>query len=195
MTKKINFLVLGVVAALVLGSGLALDNAFAHGVKNFPVNLGDGIERSITVVMGHTNEPTHSQKSGVHDGKHAMEIFLRDSNTGLDLAGATLVADKFYFKDLKSFEKADSPYDADAVVTGVPVNPVHGDPGHYHINQILSESGIYGYKVTGNIDYFGVADVPVELTAFCREAPGKFNSNFWFGGFGCTTELKDSNFP
>lgn len=195
MTSKNHFLVLGAITAVILGTTLAFDSASAHGVKSIPVDLGDGTERGITFVMGHTNEPTYAQEKGVHDGKHPMEIFLSDANTGLDLADADLTADKFYFKNLKSFEKAQSPFDADAVVTGVPVAAVHGDPGHFQVRQVLSEPGIYGYHVTGTISYFGVHDIPVDITAFCRDAPSKFNSDNWFGGFGCTTDIKDSNYP
>lgn len=194
--NKTSRFLMAFVAAVMLVSTIATEQqAFAHGRTNIPVTLPNGEERAITFVMGHTNEPTYGQEKGIHDGKHSMEIFLRDAATGLDIATANLQADKFFFKSEKSFDKAESIDDADAVERDVQVRGVHGDPGHFHARQVLAEPGIYRYHVTGTINYFGVSDIPVDITAFCRDAPSKFNSQGWLGGFGCTADIDDSNFP
>lgn len=76
----------------------------------------------------------------------------------LPLYDASLTADKYYFKDILSFERADSPEDADAIEMGVTVGGVFGEAGHYLARQV-QKPGIYGYRVNGTISYFGVSDV------------------------------------
>lgn len=170
-------------------------DASAHGRTTIPVTLPNGETRTITFVMGHSNEPTHAAEPGIHDGNHPMEVFLRDSATSLDISSAELKADKFYFKDIKEFNRASSPYNARSIERDIPVNPVHGEPGNFVTHQIHSDSGIYGYRVTGTISYFGVAEASVEITAFCRDATPKFNSEGWSGGFGCTENINNIMFP
>ena len=102
--------------------------------------------------------------------------------------------DKYYYKNDKKFNKAAEkgfePRETDVTVSGV-----HGDPGHYFARQILAQPGIYGYHVTGTVSYFGVVDVPIDVKAFCRDAPSNDFTTLWFGGFGCTTDVDDSKFP
>src|SRR5581483_11720083 len=86
--------------------------AFAHAGNVFNVPNGVVTGKQVQMFLGHSNEPTYGVQPGVHDGKHPMEIFLTDKATSLPLAGAQLKADMFYFKDLKSFNKATSPYQA-----------------------------------------------------------------------------------
>ena len=187
------FLVASIASVMVL-AGVASEQAFAHGGQGFFVNLPNGESRQITVVIGHNNEPTTAQETGKASGNHPMELFIRDSATGLNLADADLKVDKYYYKNDKKFNKAAEkgfePRETDVAVTGV-----HGDPGHYFARQILAQPGIYGYHVTGTVSYFGVVDVPIDLKAFCRDAPANDFTSLWFGGFGCTADVDDGKFP
>ncbi len=189
------FLVASVASVMVL-AGTASEQAFAHGGQVFGFDLPNGEKRFITVIMGHNNEPTTAQESGKASGNHPMELFIRDTRTGLDLADADLVVDKYYYKDDKKFnkavEKGFEPLETDVAVRGV-----HGDPGHYFARQILAEPGIYGYHVTGTVNYFGVMPVEIDVKAICRDAPdpSAFNNPSWFGGFGCTADVDDGKFP
>ena len=187
------FLVASIASVMVL-AGVASEQAFAHGGQGFFVNLPNGESRQITVVIGHNNEPTTAQETGKSSGNHPMELFIRDSATGLNLADADLKVDKYYYKNDKKFNKAAEkgfePRETDVTVSGV-----HGDPGHYFARQILAQPGIYGYHVTGTVSYFGVVDVPIDVKAFCRDAPSNDFTTLWFGGFGCTTDVDDSKFP
>ena len=187
------FLVASIASVMVL-AGVASEQAFAHGGQGFFVNLPNGESRQITVVIGHNNEPTTAQETGKASGNHPMELFIRDSATGLNLADADLKVDKYYYKNDKKFNKAAKkgfePRETDVTVSGV-----HGDPGHYFARQILAQPGIYGYHVTGTVSYFGVVDVPIDVKAFCRDAPSNDFTTLWFGGFGCTTDVDDSKFP
>lgn len=188
-------LLLMLVAVTIVASLAISEEAFAHGRASIPVTLPNGETRTITFVMGHSNEPTYAAEPGIHDGKHPLEVFLRDSATGLDISNADLKADKFFFRDVREFEMADSPDDARFIKRDVSVSHVFGDPGHFVTHQVHSDPGIYGYHVTGTISYFGVTEVPVDITAFCREAPSKFNSEGWQGGFGCTDNINDTKSP
>ena len=187
------FLVASIASVMVL-AGVASEQVFAHGGQGFFVNLPNGESRQITVVIGHNNEPTTAQETGKSSGNHPMELFIRDSATGLNLADADLKVDKYYYKNDKKFNKAAEkgfePRETDVTVSGV-----HGDPGHYFARQILAQPGIYGYHVTGTVSYFGVVDVPIDVKAFCRDAPSNDFTTLWFGGFGCTTDVDDSKFP
>ena len=187
------FLVASIASVMVL-AGVASEQAFAHGGQGFFVNLPNGESRQITVVIGHNNEPTTAQETGQSSGNHPMELFIRDSATGLNLADADLKVDKYYYKNDKKFNKAAEkgfePRETDVTVSGV-----HGDPGHYFARQILAQPGIYGYHVTGTVSYFGVVDVPIDVKAFCRDAPSNDFTTLWFGGFGCTVDVDDSKFP
>ena len=194
--SKIQLFLVASIASVMLLAGIASEQAFAHGGQVIGFNLPNGEHRLITVIMGHNSEPTAAQESGKHDGKHPMELFISDTRTGLNLPDAKLTVDKYYYKNDKAFNKAAEngfdPREKDVAVSGV-----HGDPGHYFARQILAKPGIYGYHVTGTVDYFGVKDVQIDVKAICRDAPdpSKFNNPSWFGGFGCTADIDDSKFP
>ena len=83
------FLVASIASVMVL-AGVASEQAFAHGGQGFFVTLPNGESRQITVVIGHNNEPTTAQETGQSSGNHPMELFIRDSATGLNLADADL---------------------------------------------------------------------------------------------------------
>ncbi len=79
---------------IVLSSVTILLPAFAHSETVLPV-IGDHLEvKSITVVVGHSNEPAYGVKPGIHDGEHGLEVLLSDSSTGLPIGNAELKADK-----------------------------------------------------------------------------------------------------
>lgn len=189
-----------VIAAFALGllatTGAAVP-AFAHAHTTLTLEDEQVAGKEIELVLGHENEPTFGARPGIHDGKHGLEVMISDAATGLPLTGATLQADKYYFKDFASFEKVDSVDDADAIEEGVTVGGVFGDAGHYVARQV-QQPGIYGYRLYGNVSYFGVSTVPIDTTVFCRSNEGdtsKFNSDGWAGGFGCTGSIDDSRFP
>jgi hypothetical protein len=174
--------------------------AFPHAGIVINPNPSDPNQQNanpISLFLGHTNEPTFGVREGVHDGKHGVEVFLSDAATELPISGAQLTVDKYYFEDFDSFNAASSPNDADDIQTGVPLPEAFGDKGHYLTRQI-QQPGIYGYKLSGTINYYGVAQVPVSTTVFCSLAghdTTKFNSPGWFGGFGCTENIEDIYFP
>ena len=195
-SKTISMLMVASVGAVLL-SVVGSEQAFAHGGQIIgPFVLPNGEERFITVIMGHNNEPTTAYEWGKTDGNHPMELFITDTRTGLNLGTASLSVDKYFYKNDKSFEKA-AENGFEPLNTDVSVSAVHGDPGHYFARQILSEPGIYGYHVTGTVNYFGVMDVPIDVKAVCRDAPNAsaFNNPTWFGGFGCPTDIDDGKFP
>jgi hypothetical protein len=177
-------------------STVATQQVFAHSLRNesFTVHEKD---HTIFVVLGHADEPTYGVENGIHDGRHNMEIFLSDEATGLPLKGANLKADMYYFNSIQKFNNATSPNNAQSIKTGVTVNSVYGDPGHYVIRELQSP-GIYGYHIYGTMSYFGVHDQPIDTTVFCKSTRGdtsKFNSPGWFGSFGCTDDIREITFP
>ena len=182
------------VAAVMLLAAVGPEQAFAHGGKLFGFPVDDAGFRMITIVIGHNDEPTRAQEEGKWTGEHPMELFISDTFTGLNLPDADLLVDKYYYKNDKKFNKAmDKGFEP--IETGVPVTAVHGDPGHFFARQILAQPGIYGYHVTGAVDYFGVKDVQINVKAFCRDAPENDFTTLWFGGFGCTADVDDGKFP
>ena len=185
------------VAAIMLLSVVSPNQVFAHGGQVIEFDLPDNLgKRWITIIMGHNNEPTTAHEWGKASGNHPMELFITDTRTGLNLGTASLTVDKYFYKSDKAFEKATKD-GFEPLETDVSVSAVHGDPGHYFARQILSEPGIYGYHVTGTVNYFGVMDVPIDVKAVCRDAPdtSAFNNPTWFGGFGCPTDIDDGKFP
>jgi hypothetical protein len=189
-------IILGVIAGIILVSIIDIQDVYAHSSLKKTIDV-HGHEKIIRMVLGHTNEPTFGVAPGIHDGKHNMEVLLSDDATRLPLAGAQLKADMFYFKDIKSFNKADSPTKADEVKTGISIGSVFGDPGHYIIRE-LQEPGIYGYRVYGTISYFGVETTNIDSTVFCKSSTGittKFNSPDWSGSYGCTENIDTIKFP
>ncbi len=194
--NKTQLLLLSSVLAVALLSTVATQQVFAHSVRNESFTA-HGTLHTIQVVLGHTDEPTYGFENGVHSGKHNLEITLSDQPTKLRLNSANLKADMYYFKDIKKFNKATSVKDATDVKTGVTVNSVFGDSGHYIIRE-LQTPGIYGYHIYGTINYFGIHNQPIDVTIFCKSTQGdttKFNSGGWFGSFGCTDDIKDIKFP
>jgi len=170
-------------------------NAFAHAHMTLTPEIEN--VNPISMVIGHTNEPTFGVKPGVHDGKHDLEIFLEDANTALSLSGANLTVDKYYFKDLRSFERASSLDRADQIEKNVIVEEAFGEPGHYVSDQIV-QPGIYGYRLYGTINYFSVAEVPVDTTVFCNTDAGntsRFNSEGGGGGYVCTEDSSELYWP
>jgi len=202
MKQTTNFAILGIVAGIALVSTVGMQDASAHQLA---VLFGDDDTNNIFFVLGHTNEPAFGVDPGVHDGKHNMEIRLSDDATDLDLpeGDTNLLLDKYYFKSVKKYNKAESVEDATQVVKDFPIGQAFNDPGHYIHRQIIQD-GIYGYRVHGTIDYFGVGDRDVDITFFCAadgmDDPAKFESvgplgAITFGEFGCPESTDDIKFP
>lgn len=182
--------------ALMLSAG-TIQSASAHGHFTLPVDDPHLQGKRVVMVIGHSSEPAFGVEPGVTDGLHHLELSLADFDTKMPLAGAQLKADKYYFKDIESFNAADSPGDASANQTGVAVSGVFGQAGFYQARQLVSE-GIYGYRIYGTIDYFGEASIPIDVTAFCRSTEGnttKFNSPGFAGGYGCVPGVETLAFP
>ncbi|MDP8888866.1 MAG: hypothetical protein M3M89_04490 [Thermoproteota archaeon] len=157
----------------------------------------------ISLVLGHSNEPAFGVEPGVHDGMHSVEVSLEDTNTTLPLVGADLRIDKYYFRDFESFQNATSPEQADQVEQNITVGEVFGEPGQYRAPQIV-QPGIYGYRLYGTINYFEVAEVPIDTVFFCTldsdddgitANTSKFNSEGWGGEYGCVSDINDIYFP
>lgn len=198
--QKRSVLVLASIAAalsFMLVSGATMQQAFAHASLTLEVDEEPVEGKEIRVTVGHTNEPTFGAKPGIHDGKHNFEVLLADSDTRLPLTGASLKVDKYYFEDIKAFNKAESLDDADDIEKGITVGSVFGDPGHYMTRQVQKD-GIYGYRLYGTINYFGEASVDIDATVFCTPPKGnteEFNEGDWKGSYGCTEDIDDILFP
>jgi hypothetical protein len=100
---------------------------------------------------------------------------------------------------LRSFDSAASVDDADQIQEGVDVGAVFGETGSYLARQIVAD-GIYGYRLHGNVYYFGAANVTIDSTIFCTfpDDEGnttKFNSPGWSGSFGCPQDIDTIAFP
>ena len=149
-----------------------------------------------TIIIGHDNEPAFGHEKGVWLGKHNTEVFLRDANGEpiTDIEG--LKVDKYYFKNVKKYNKADSVDDATATSLGNDLNQVFSEPGTYHSEQII-KSGIYGYRVYGDVN-----GESLDVTLFCAadgmDDPTKFEET---GDgepareFGCPRDIDDIKFP
>lgn len=194
---------------IISASSLSINDAMASPHASLIIEPEEEHANPIELVLGHTNEPAFGKKPGIHDGKHYVEVRLLDANTALPLQGGgndggdtlpptELFVDKYYFEDIESFENAQSPEDADAIERNVPLTPVFGQPGLYYDRQIVDE-GIYGYTLSGIINYYDVALVPLEpTTKFCTSEEGdtsKFDSPGWTGSFGCVENIKSIFFP
>ena len=202
-----NTLAILVGIAIISASCFSLNEVLAkpHAVLKLTPTAeqeADGVN-TISVVLGHTNEPTFGKLPGLHDGKHFLEVELSDDATTLPIRTATLFADKYYFKDAKSFENAQSLEDADEIEKNVPISSVFGSPGLFY-NRQVQDPGIYGYTIRGTINYYDVGTVPVltpdgkEPTVFCTIAGqnnAKFKVGAWTGNYGCTLNLKSIFFP
>ena len=194
--KNSTLSILGVIAAITLISVIVSQGAYAHGRADIPVTMVNGESRTFQVILGHTNEPTFANEPGTWDGIHGVDITIRDKETKLPISSAQLSVDKFYFEDLKSFNKANSPSKADAKELGVPVSSIFGQPGKFIVRQVLTE-GIYGYHVYGTVKYFDGTNVPVDFTGFCNldGQTSKFNNGGYTGSFGCVGDINDLKFP
>jgi hypothetical protein len=203
--SSISLIAIVTTLALVLSSPTTVQPAFAHADTILSVNIEEDEEQQqgggIVVVVGHTNEPAYGAEPGIHDGLHGLEVTISDNTTGLPIGDAQLRADKYYFADLESFNTAASVEDADEIEVGINVGEVFGETGSYLARQVVAD-GIYGYRLYGNISYFGTANVTIDSTIFCsasdQEEGGdttKFNSPGWSGSFGCPQDIDTIAFP
>ncbi len=184
--------------AIISSSSYSIDEAMAFPHASLVIDPEDEHANDIRVVLGHTNEPAYGKLPGIHDGKHNLEVDLSDDATTLPIPNATLFADKYYFKNIPSFQRADSLEDADAIELNVSISAVFGQPGTFYNRQVI-DPGIYGYTIRGTIDYYNVTTVPLENTTKFCSIPGedltKFDSPGWTGSFGCPQNIKSIFFP
>ncbi|HEX2407419.1 MAG TPA: hypothetical protein VHJ38_09450 [Nitrososphaeraceae archaeon] len=184
--------------AIISTSSYSIDEAMAFPHASLVIDPENEDANDIRVVLGHTNEPAYGKLPGIHDGKHNLEIDLSDNATTLPIPNATLFADKYYFKNIASFQRADSLEDADAIELNVPVTAVFGQSGTF-VNRQVIDPGIYGYTIRGTIDYYEQAQVPLENTTKFCSIPGKdlikFDSDGWTGSYGCPQNIKSIFFP
>ncbi len=201
-TNNIGFYIIAVVlaatATMFTYSGTAY--AFPHASTTMNPDKSDPDQKNanlVSVVVGHTDEPSFGVVPGVHTGEHDVEVLLSDAATKLPLKGADLTIDKYYFKTIDSFNAASSITQADSIQKNVKLSELFADPGHYVAKQIQSP-GIYGYRIYGTINYFSVAEIPIDKTVFCASNDGpttKFNKGTWAGAFGCTENIESITFP
>ena len=149
-----------------------------------------------TVIIGHDNEPAFGHEKGVWLGKHNAEVFLRDADNNpiADVAG--LKVDKYYFKDVKKYNKANDLSDATVTSLANELSQVFGELGTYHSEQIIS-SGIYGYRVYGDVN-----GESLDVTLFCAakgmDDPTKFENTSDgepIAEFSCPRAIDDIKFP
>ena len=149
-----------------------------------------------TIIIGHDDEPAFGHKKGVWLGQHNTEVFLRDADNNPITGIEGLKVDKYYFKNVKKYNKADDLSDATAISLGNDLSQVFSEPGTYHSEQII-KPGIYGYRVYGDVN-----DHALDVTLFCAaegmDDPTKFEET---GdgeparGFGCPRDIDDIKFP
>ncbi len=197
-TSAVSLIAVVTALAILLSSPTTIQPAFAHAETILPINIGEEEEqqgRGIVIVIGHSDEPAYGAKPGIHDGLHGLEVSISDNATGLPIGDAELRADKYYFTDLESFNSATSVEDADQIQEGIEVGGVFGETGRYLARQLVAD-GIYGYRLYGNVSYFGAGNVTIDSTIFCsvsNEEEGgntaKFNSPGWSGSFGCPQDI------
>ncbi|MDQ3836684.1 MAG: hypothetical protein M3270_07100 [Thermoproteota archaeon] len=188
--------------AIVISSPTTIQPVSAHVETILTINIHDQEARGIVVVVGHSNEPAYGAKPGIHDGLHGLEVTLSDNTTGLPIGDAQLKADKYHFRDLQSFNTAPSVDDANQIEQGADVRAIFGETGRYESRQVVAD-GIYGYRIYGNVSYFGAGNVTIDSTVFCTasDADGeqvnttKFNSEGWSGSFGCPQDIDTIAFP
>ncbi len=191
---------LALTALVALAAILAtttIGNAMAFPHAHMTITPTEENANPISVVIGHSDEPAYGFDSELHQGRHSVEVLLEDAATALPLSEAQLMVDKYFFKDIQVFDEAESVNNATEVESNVTLGSVFGEQGHYISRQLVVD-GIYGYRVHGTIDYFGVAKVPINATIFCNSSEGnttKFNSGGWGGGFGCPENINDLRFP
>ena len=186
--------------AIISASSYSIDEAMAFPHASLIIDPREPDANDIRIVVGHTNEPAYGKLPGIHDGKHNLEVDISDAATTLPIPNATLFADKYYFKNIESFQRADSLQEADAIQQNVPISAVFGQSGTFYNRQVI-DPGIYGYTIRGVINYYDEADVPIKgITKFCS-IPGvdltKFDSPKpdWTGSYGCPENIKSIFFP
>jgi hypothetical protein len=198
--KKTSFMALALAIIAGLAASSIAGTAFAHSHLAVTPDASDHGQMNanpVVLTLGHSNEPAYGAKPGIHDGKHDFELSIEDAATALPLAGADLKLDRYYFSDIRTFNRASSPEDAVEVDKGIALRGVFGEPGVYSVSQMVKE-GIYGYRVYGTINYFGVAKIPIDSTVFCASVAGntsKFNSPGWEGSYGCVGDINNLLFP
>ena len=195
-TMLIIILLAGI--AIVSTSSYSIDDVMAFPHASLIIDPEEEHANDIRIVLGHTNEPAYGKLPGIHDGKHNLEVDLSDDATTLPIPNATLFADKYYFENIESFQRAESLEDADAIELNVPISPVFGQSGTFYARQVI-DPGIYGYTIRGTINYYDVALVPFEATKFCS-IPGEDLTKFdtpdgWTGSYGCPQNIKSIFFP
>ena len=200
LLKSSQAMLMMILAGIVIisASSFSIDEAMAFPHASLIIDPEDEHANDIQIILGHTNEPAFGKLPGIHDGKHNLEVELSDAATTLPIQEANITADKYYFKDLKSFQRAQSLDDADAIQKNVTVSAVFGQPGTFYNRQVI-DPGIYGYTIRGTINYYDVALVPFEATKFCS-IPGEDLTKFdtpdsWTGSFGCPQNIKSIFFP
>jgi hypothetical protein len=157
---------------------------------------GSGTESSTNGENGENGESGEDPTNNGQNGENQPFQSIEDPEA---IPPTSLTVDKFYFRDIESFQSAQSPYNADAVETDAPLTPVFGQPGEY-VNRQVIDAGIYGYRIQGVINYYNQGIVPVDVTKFCGIA-GEDLTKFdrpqgeWQGSFGCPENIKDIFFP
>ena len=196
---------------IISASSYSVNEAMAFPHASIIIESDEEHINPIELVLGHTNEPAYGKLPGIHDGKHNVEVDLSDANTALPLQGGEeepatpeeeptdLRVDKYYFKDVESFQSAQSLEQADASELDAPLTPVFGQPSTFFNRQVI-DPGIYGYTIKGVINYYNQGLVPVDVTKFCSIEGvdlTKFDSpeGGWQGAYGCPTNIKDIFFP
>lgn len=190
---KNTSIILSVIVAVAVLSTVSISDAYAHGTYSKQITMSNDESRIFQLVVGHTNEPTYGNESGTHDGKHNVDIRIRDKDTKLPISGAQLKLDRYYFENTKQVNKASSPTDAKDMDTNIPVSSIFGTPGSYTVRQLV-QPGIYGYHIYGTVKYFDGVSYPVDFIAFCSIG-SKFNSVGFSGSYGCVDDIKDIKFP
>ena len=128
MKNITNTAILGIVTGVILVSMIGVQSASAHQLA---ILFGDNDTNNIFFVLGHTNEPSFGVNSGIHDGKHGIEIRLSDDATDLSLpeGNTELFVDKYYFGHVTQYNKANSVEEAAQIVKKIPIGEAFGDPG------------------------------------------------------------------
>ena len=180
---------------------IGVQNATAH---QSAVLLGNDHTNNMVLAIGHVDEPTFGSKPGIHEGKHWLELYIRDEATRLMIpqGNTELMFDKYYFEDVAAYNAAESIDDATQIQLEIPINQAYGKPGYYVHRQIIQD-GIYGYHVYGTIDYYGVGHRDIDVTFFCGRVtsmgnPSKFENvvnGTTRGEFGCPQSIQNINFP
>ncbi len=192
---------LGIIASIALLSVIGVQNATAH---QSVVLSGDDHVNSMVFVLGHVDEPTYGNDPGTHEGKHGLELYVRDQATNLMIpqGHAELFFDKYYFENVAAYNSAKSLNDTTSIEREIPINQAYGKPGYYVHRQIIQD-GIYGYHVYGTLDYYGVGHKDIDVTMFCgrvhdMDDPTKFENvtvGTTRGEFGCPQSTKELYFP